>query len=75
MLFTNWEVRIWKQYLLKISEEALGHGCLRHRGQIFLRMDRPKFNLFSNTLVIHEGNTNEISTMTVTLYLIKFIEY
>ena len=27
------------------------------------------------TVVIHEGNTKEISTMTVTLYLIKLIEY
>ena len=31
--------------------------------------------IFKNTLVIHEGNTKEIGTMTVTLYLIKLIEY
>ena len=30
---------------------------------------------FKNSLVIREGNTKEISTMTVTLYLIKLIEY
>ena len=28
---------------------------------------------FKNALVIHEGNTKQISTMTVTLYLIKLI--
>ena len=27
--------------------------------------------MFKNSLVIHEGNTKQISTMTVTLYLIK----
>ena len=29
---------------------------------------------FKNSLVIHEGNTNQISTMTVTLYLIRRID-
>ena len=29
---------------------------------------------FKNSLVIHEGNIREISTTTVTLYLIKLIE-
>ena len=29
---------------------------------------------FKNSLVIHEGNTKQISTMTVTLYLIKLID-
>ena len=29
---------------------------------------------FKNSLVIHEGNTKQISTMTVTLYLIKHID-
>ena len=28
---------------------------------------------FKNSLVIHEGNTKQISTMTVTLYLIKLM--
>ena len=29
---------------------------------------------FKNSYVIHEGNTKQISTMTVTLYLIKLID-
>ena len=38
--------------------------------QVILLLD------FKNSLAIHEGNTKEISTMTVTtLYLIKLIEY
>ena len=28
---------------------------------------------FKNSYVIHEGNTKQISTMTVTLYLIKLL--
>ena len=31
-------------------------------------------NKIQNTLLIHEGNTKQISTMTVTLYLIKLID-
>ena len=30
--------------------------------------------MFKNVLVMHEGNTKQISTMTVTLYLIKLID-
>ena len=30
--------------------------------------------LFKSSLVIHEGNTKQIRTMTVTLYLIKLID-
>ena len=30
--------------------------------------------IFKNSLVIHEGNTEQISTITVTLYLIKLID-
>ena len=29
------------------------------------------YSQFKNSFVIHEGNTKQISTMTVTLYLIK----
>ena len=32
------------------------------------------FKVFKNLLVIHEGNTKQISTMMVTLYLIKLID-
>ena len=31
-------------------------------------------NFVQKSLVIHEGNTKQISTMTVTLYLIKLID-
>ena len=35
----------------------------------------PTFSFcFKNSFVIHEGNTKQISTMTVTLYLIKLID-